>query len=227
MSKLYLVAFNAASALGWAAVLFLTLTNHSTSVTLDVAATNDFSKTLVSWVAPYVAPSYSASWSVVAPVQSLAALEVLHVLFRLVRSPLPTTLMQVSSRLILVWAIVARFPSTHLNPFYTTMVFAWSLTEVLRYTYYALSLMGAQVPPVLTWLRYTTFYVLYPLGAGSEALVTLSTIPEWKNGQFLSWNIEAWVKAGMVLIWIPGMSYILESALCSSLCQAYGSCIPT
>lgn len=210
MSRSYLVAFNAASAVGWAAVLFLTLNalaDRSTSLASDAAATNDLSRKLVSLVASYVPPSHSASWSVVAPVQSLAALEVLHVLFRLVRSPLPTTLMQVSSRLILVWAIVARFPSTHLNPFYTTMVLAWSLTEVPRYTYYALSLMGTQVPPVLTWLRYTTFYVLYPLGAGSEALVALSTIPEWKNGQYLNWNLEALVKAGMVLLWIPGMSY--------------------
>jgi very-long-chain (3R)-3-hydroxyacyl-CoA dehydratase len=113
--------------------------------------------------------------------------------------------MQVSSRLILVWAIVARFPSTHSNPFYTTMVLAWSLTEVPRYIYYVLGLAGIAAPAWMTWLRYSTFYVLYPIGAGSEALVALSTIPEWQNGQYVNWILEDWIKAGMVLIWIPGL----------------------
>lgn len=43
-------------------------------------------------------------------VQSFAVLEVLHVLFGLVRSPLQTTVMQVSSRLFLVWGITEQFP---------------------------------------------------------------------------------------------------------------------
>ncbi|KAL4073940.1 PTPLA-domain-containing protein [Scleroderma citrinum] len=205
--SVYLIGFNAVSAIGWAVVLWLTLSVLASQSGTPIwdSATNDLSRTLLSLVAPWIPPSYSASWWVVAPVQSLAALEVFHVLFGLVRSPLLTTLLQVTSRLILVWLIVARFPSTHLNPFYTTMVLAWSLTEVLRYTYYTLSLMGARVPHALTWLRYTTFYVLYPLGAGSEALVVLSTIPEWKHGQYVKWGLEDWLKAGQVLLWIPGL----------------------
>ncbi|KAG6329295.1 hypothetical protein ID866_9794 [Astraeus odoratus] len=207
IARWYLVAFNLASAVGWAYVLLLTvkaLASQNSYVSYT-AATNDLSRSLASLVAPYVPPTHSASWFAVAPVQSLAALEVLHVLVGVVRSPLPTTLMQVSSRLILVWGIVARFHRTHTSPFYTTMVLAWSLTEVLRYAYYALSLVGLEVPGWLIWLRYTTFYILYPLGAGSEALVMLSTVPEWKRGRYASWGLEAWIKAGMVLLWIPGL----------------------
>ncbi|KIJ68154.1 hypothetical protein HYDPIDRAFT_107817 [Hydnomerulius pinastri MD-312] len=227
LARFYLVAFNAVSAAGWAYVLFLTvnaltkkgaappffarLASYIPSTlpwTSHSRATNALSIYLKSLLVHYVPSTYSESWAAVAPVQSLAALEVLHVLLGLVRSPLPTTLMQVSSRLILVWAIVARFHLTHSNPFYTTMVLAWSLTEVPRYTYYALGLLGVEAPAWLTWLRYTTFYVLYPVGAGSEALVALSTIPEWQNGLYVNWGIEDWVKAGMVLIWIPGL-YIM------------------
>ncbi|KAG0701337.1 PTPLA-domain-containing protein [Suillus ampliporus] len=136
---------------------------------------------------------------------SLAALEILHVLLGFVRSPLPTTVIQVSSRLILVWGIVERFPYTHSSPLYTTMVLAWALTEVPRYAYYALSLVGYGVPAWLTWIRYSTFYVLYPIGAGSEALVMLSTIPEWSGGKWETWGLENRVKAGMVAIWVPGL----------------------
>ncbi|KAI6002739.1 PTPLA-domain-containing protein [Pisolithus albus] len=214
VARWYLAAFNAVSAVGWAYVLFLTasaLLNESTYAYLPLrfpwsfmpTATNDLSRYLVSLIAPYVPPTHSASWSVLAPVQTLATLEVVHVLLGLVRSPLPTTVIQVSSRLILVWGIVARFPNTHINPFYTTMLLAWSLTEVIR----------AQVPFWLTWLRYTTFYFLYPLGAGSEALVALSTIPEWKNGRYANWSPEAWAKAAMVLIWIPGLCIMYSHML--------------
>jgi len=224
LGSFYLVAFNAVSAAGWAYVLFITvsaLANNGASQspltrlssyipstlpwTSNANSTNAVSKYLKSLLFPHIPSTYSQSWAAVAPVQSLAALEVLHVLVGLVRSPLPTTLMQVSSRLILVWAIVARFPLTHSNPFYTTMVLAWSLTEVPRYVYYALGLLGVDAPSWLTWLRYSTFYVLYPIGAGSEALVALSTISEWQNGQYLNWVLEDWIKAGMVFIWIPGL----------------------
>jgi len=84
------------------------------------------------------------------------------------------------------------------------MILAWALTEVPRYAYYALSLAGCGVPTWLTWIRYSTFYVLYPIGAGSEALVMLSTIPEWRGDKWAAWGPEDWVKAGLVAGWVPG-----------------------
>lgn len=216
---MYLIAFNVVSAVGWSVVLVVTLagiaSTTTTTTTTTPIVTNAFSTRLASLLVPYVPATYSYSWSVLAPVQSLAALEVLHVLLRLVRSPLPTTFMQVSSRLILIWAIVARFSSTHANPIYTTMVLAWSLTEVPRYSYYALGLIGLHPPPWLTWIRYSTFYILYPLGAGSEALLALSTISEWQHGLYAIWSLEDWLKAAMVFIWIPGTSpHVLPLSLC-------------
>lgn len=202
---MYLIAFNIVSAVGWAVVLALTIAGVVVNdPTNNHTAANALSTTLASALARFVPATYAQSWSVLAPVQSLAALEVLHVLLGLVRSPLPTTFMQVSSRLILIWAIVARYSSTHPSPIYTTMVLAWSLTEVPRYAYYALGLLGVIPPSWLTWLRYSAFYVLYPLGAGSEALLALSTISEWQHGRYANWNVEDWLKAAMVLIWIPG-----------------------
>lgn len=56
------------------------------------------------------------------------------------------------------------------------MLLAWSLTEVIRYTYYATSLLGIKIR-ALDWLRYTTFLPLYPLGAASEAFISFSTLP--------------------------------------------------
>ena len=54
--------------------------------------------------------AYAAVGQQTALVQSAAALEVLHVLLGWVRSPLPTTLMQVASRLYSVWGVTYLFP---------------------------------------------------------------------------------------------------------------------
>jgi len=81
------------------------------------------------------------------------------------------------------------------------MVFAWSFTEVIRYTFYALNLVGLNPYPLL-WLRYTTFYALYPLGAGSEAFLTLATLP----APVASWGPLEYVRAGLFVIWWPGES---------------------
>lgn len=62
--------------------------------------------------------------------------------------------MQVASRILLVWAIADQFPFTVAeSPAYSTMLLAWSTTEVIRYTYFVFVLTG-RVPAVLQWLRY-------------------------------------------------------------------------
>jgi very-long-chain (3R)-3-hydroxyacyl-CoA dehydratase len=51
-------------------------------------------------------------------VQSFAVLEVLHVAAKLVKSSLPTTAVQVASRIYLTWGILLRFPSVRtLSPY--------------------------------------------------------------------------------------------------------------
>ncbi|KAF5389391.1 hypothetical protein D9757_004281 [Collybiopsis confluens] len=127
-------------------------------------------------------------------VQTCALLEVIHVMLGWVRSPLQTTVMQVSSRLFLVWGIVEQFASVRSNPLYTSMVFAWSLTEVIRYSYYAANLLGLE-PAVLLYLRYTTFYLLYPLGASSEAFLIYATLPA--TSPIPSWS--SWAMARLLL----------------------------
>ncbi|KAH9818686.1 protein-tyrosine phosphatase-like protein [Melampsora americana] len=99
-------------------------------------------------------------------VQSTALLEILHVALGLVRSGFLTTAMQVASRLVIVWAIIPLFPQAK-SPIYSSMVLAWSLSEIIRYGTYASSLLNYPIRPLL-WLRYSAFYLLYPIGAGSE-----------------------------------------------------------
>ena len=116
--KAYLVAYNLLSAAGWSFVLYRTFTHLFGDATAKPS-------TFI-WV-PSLLPAsltslytracttYDAVGTTTAYVQSGAVLEVLHVLLGLVRSPLPTTLVQVSSRLFSVWIIAARFPSVRFS----------------------------------------------------------------------------------------------------------------
>lgn len=73
------------------------------------------------------------------------------------------------------------------------MILAWSITEVVRYAFYEFALLGVDMP-ILTWARYDSdavsqqriqadsyrynlFIILYPIGASSEAFLSLSTLP--------------------------------------------------
>lgn len=180
----YLIIYNLVSALLWSVVL---------GRTLYIAGIYGYDQL-------YTGIGAFTKWT-----QTLAGLEVLHALIGLVRAPLLTTIMQVASRYLLVWGIVNNFPDTASHSLaYTTMLIAWSTTEIIRYSYFVLNLTYGQVPGWLTWLRYNTFFVLYPLGIGSECwLVWLSTAPArgWNN--MFEWGL--WV---VLLIYIPG-SYVL------------------
>ncbi|WWC65579.1 uncharacterized protein I303_108197 [Kwoniella dejecticola CBS 10117] len=191
--KIYLLAYNALSALLWANLLMITVTFMFTprSTLQQTAGQSSFltrvftSSTSSSKIKPlnqlinHLSGSYdfkNLGWYT-KYTQSLAVLEVVHTALGLVRSPLGTVFSQVFSRVWTVWGVVEAVPEvSHSSPLFTTMLFAWSFTEVIRYTYYFLNLLQIQ-SPILNWLRYTTFIPLYPLGASSEAFLAFSTLP--------------------------------------------------
>ncbi|TWU73694.1 hypothetical protein ED733_004832 [Metarhizium rileyi] len=178
----YLILYNLASAIAWSVVLGRTLG------TLYLGGQ----------AAVYTVVGEWTKWT-----QTMAVTEILHSLLGVVRAPLATTAMQVASRLLLVWPIVNTWPFLALSPFYSSMLVAWSVTEVIRYSYFALSLAGA-LPSLLTSVRYSTFYVLYPMGITSECmLIRAATAPAAEMGDFAPWVLYA-----ILAVYVPG-SYIL------------------
>lgn len=227
----YLLAYNAVSAALWAGVLYQTATigvNEVLNAHKAVAffGNGDWPTAIQRGLSS--AKVYDNLEYYTRTVQSLAGLEVLHSLvgtfknrrigfeckwltcrLGIVRAPLLTTLMQVASRFLLVHLIASpyAFPfSTRHSPAYTTMLLAWSITEVIRYSYFVFSLAGAGVPKLWTWLRYNTFLVLYPLGISSECWLVYQAIPlaSQRNELF---GYALWA---ILAIYVPG-SYILFS----------------
>ncbi|THH13840.1 hypothetical protein EW146_g6422, partial [Bondarzewia mesenterica] len=226
--KGYLVLYNLLSAAGWSYVLYLTLIHFLSPTVPASASIPSFIPTSLAPLYKRATSTFAAVGEPTFYVQSLAILEILHALLGFVRSPLTTTAMQVASRLYLVWYIAARFDSVsafsfsaspyfrpsetlaygervqaRASPFYGSMVLSWSVTEVIRYTFYASSLVGIE-PRVLLWLRYTTFYVLYITGASSEAFVAFSTLPLRKPVE--EWDAESLGRALLFCIWWPARS---------------------
>lgn len=142
--------------------------------------------------------------------QSLALLEVLHSVVRLVRAPFLTTAMQVASRLLVVWGILAPFGGdivgvenkTQLGDYaYLGCVGAWGITEVIRYGFFAITLSGNSVPAWWTWLRYNTFYVLYPIGISSECTLIFQALrPAAEIDPLFQYFLIA-----VLVIYVPGM----------------------
>ncbi|KAF4621163.1 hypothetical protein D9613_000611 [Agrocybe pediades] len=220
--KTYLVTYNVLSAIGWAYVFGLTVTHllnldgksdavyepHTKTATVQTLESR--LPPLLQTIFHRATTAYTRVGVQTAFVQSFAFLEVVHVIFGWVRSPLHTTVMQVSSRLFLVWGITEQFPEVRSNPLYSSMVLAWSLTEIIRYSFYAFNLVGLN-PRVLSFLRYTTFYILYPLGASSEAFLIYATLPSsspipgwqaWIQGM---WKPTDYARALLFAIWWPGL----------------------
>lgn len=106
--------------------------------------------------------------------QSLAGLEILHSLLGVVRAPVVTTLMQVASRLLLVWGVMYPFGMLGLGGevivgsgggggareaqlgdyAFLGCLGAWGVTECIRYGFFALQVSGLGVPAWWSWLRY-------------------------------------------------------------------------
>jgi very-long-chain (3R)-3-hydroxyacyl-CoA dehydratase len=131
--------------------------------------------------------------------------------------------MQVASRFLLVWGVVYPCPEVAGYWPYSTMLLAWSTTEVIRYTYFAIMLGGSVLAP-LFWLRYNTFFVLYPIGIASE-LAEIFFAVTGPASRVSSWY--PWALIGVSLLYIPGefpipLSCCLDQAVIKKLRELLG-----
>lgn len=120
--------------------------------------------------------------------QSAALLELLHSMFGLVRSSIANALPQVASRIFILWIILDPLVMEDIGAANTIgfpmLLFAWSITEIIRYSYYATALIDA-VPYALQWCRYSFFLVLYPTGVSGELICMYRSFPEARRtGKF-------------------------------------------
>lgn len=164
---------------------------------------------------------YNALFSFLRSTQTLALLEIVHAAIGLVRASPVTTAMQVASRLMLVWGVLNLYPDQLIRTINTMgksepstvggpialagCHLAWGITEMIRYGFFVWKEgISDQVPAWLMWLRYNTFFILYPVGIASEVvLMYLAIEPAKEGGTGYDYLLKT-----VLAIYVPG-SYIL------------------
>jgi len=120
--------------------------------------------------------------------QTAAVLEILHAATGLVRSNPILTTFQVFSRVIVLWGVIYPIVKVQINLGCALLLFAWTITEMIRYSYYSFTLLG-YLPSVLNYLRYTLFIVLYPIGVTGELLCIYRALPIVKETDLFSLHL--------------------------------------
>lgn len=159
--KYYLLAYNGIAFLAW-----LAYGVSMVSLVLLPGAFRQFPMWIV--IMPYLLPV----------AQGLALLEVVHSATGLVRSPVGSTAAQVASRILVVVLLYLFFSDPYLswiNAGLLLVSIAWTITELIRYSFYFAGLLGRE-PHILLWMRYSFFVLLYPLGVTGEWLIILSPL---------------------------------------------------
>jgi len=94
-----------------------------------------------------------------------------------VRSNWVLTAFQVYSRVFLIWGVIWSVPETQSGSPVAMWMMGWTVTEIIRYSFYFFSLLPGPVPYFLVWSRYTFFIILYPIGVTGELLSIFTALP--------------------------------------------------
>ena len=106
-------------------------------------------------------------------IQTFAALEILHAIFKIIYSSIFFTCIQAVSRLLYTWLLFAISKQYYSNEWiYLLLIIAWSLADFSRAFYYL------RRNKISGWMRYNFFFVLYPTGQLLEVIISLIILKE-------------------------------------------------
>ena len=165
LSKTWLVFYNAALAVGWLSVGVEMSRHYRTNASPEK---------------PSVYAHIQRRLSIV---QSAALLEIVHALVGVVRTNVALTTFQTLSRIGYLFLVLQRNASnaclgTHV------LLWSWTITETVRYSFYALCLLKKKVPYLAVWLRYTVPVLCVPVGITGELWVAYDGLAPVRSLQF-------------------------------------------
>ncbi|CAO2634600.1 Very-long-chain (3R)-3-hydroxyacyl-CoA dehydratase 3 [Lemmus lemmus] len=116
--------------------------------------------------------------------QMLALVETLNAAIGVTSSPVLPSLIQFLGRNFILFIIFGTMEEMQNKAVVFFVFYSWSTIEIFRYPFYMLSCIDMDWK-VLTWLRYTMWIPLYPLGCLSEAVAVIQSIPIFnESGRF-------------------------------------------
>lgn len=151
--------------------------------------------------------------------QALQYLEFLNALVGFTKGSPLFPFLQVTGRNVVLFAVIHSESRMQEMPVIFVLFLIWSTVELIRYPYYIISLLNKEVP-LLTWLRYTIWIVLYPMGFLCEGTVLLRSLPYFEETKRFTvqmpnkWNFTfdmvAFMKIYMGFILLPGLYIVMK-----------------
>lgn len=155
-SRFYLILYNLGSAASWSYLLYRVYDHLRSPSSAPGSLASLLGNTSLGHLWPALLDRSKTMYDDVGDltrfIQTGAIFEIFHALFGITRSGTGTVTAQVFSRIVLVWGVLVQVPHVRDSPFFTTMVSAWSIAEIIKYTTYTFSLIGLKLAP-LEWLR--------------------------------------------------------------------------
>ncbi|XP_070618404.1 very-long-chain (3R)-3-hydroxyacyl-CoA dehydratase 3 [Erythrolamprus reginae] len=116
--------------------------------------------------------------------QMFALMEIINSLIGLVKAPLAPVCIQIFGRNFILFVVLGSVEEMQSKAVVFFIFYIWSMVEIIRYPYYLLSSIDIEWK-ILTWLRYSIWMPLYPLGMLAEAVAVIQAIPIFNStGKF-------------------------------------------
>lgn len=189
LGNAYLVLYNVVQFLGWSHMLYILLPHLDTALIKGVDRGQLYADIELS----------------LKIFQTAAVLEVVHAAVGLVKTNPMLAMFQVSSRVFVAWAILDAVPESRLCRGLPLLLIAWIITEMIRYSFYAVGLLGTSLY-IITWLRYsiailfvfpqlkvlitcryTLFFALYPIGVTGELWCCYVSLGRIARDKIFTW----------------------------------------
>ncbi|XP_065333217.1 very-long-chain (3R)-3-hydroxyacyl-CoA dehydratase 3 [Cloeon dipterum] len=199
--KIYLAIYNLLQFIGFSYVLIVMYIRHYKSGAESMEGT------------------YEAVGPAMKFIQLMQFLEVLHPMFGYTKGSALTPFLQVTGRAIILFVMIEAEPRMQTKPVVFYLFLVWSMIEVVRYPYYITQLYNME-NSILTWLRYTIWVPLYPLGFLCEGVVIIRDIPYYEETNRFSismpnkWNFSFYLPTVMriylLFLCVPMMYFMMS-----------------
>ena len=158
---------------------------------------------------------YSNSHLILECCQYGAFLEIIHSIIGIVKSSIFATSIQIIGRIIIV--LILQFFESAVSKGYFLIYFAWSMVEIVRYTYYIMNLLQKDffkfnIPYILIWCRYSFFVVLYPIGVSGEMITVWNAKKDFNKYILYQTDKYTFTAADLIypiwIFYIPALIYL-------------------
>ncbi|KAM7537301.1 hypothetical protein Aperf_G00000062372 [Anoplocephala perfoliata] len=150
--------------------------------------------------------------------QLAAFLEIAHVLLGWVKGAPMQTVIQVLGRNLVLLAVLLPHKELQEDTAVFNLFLAWSMIELVRYPYYALRLFDEEIG-LVTYLRYTLWIPLYPIGFMCEGKLIILAMPlleksrkfciEMPNPANFAFDFPAFLHV-YILLMLPGFLILMQ-----------------